>query len=196
MSNHIRIEMDTTKILIMLILSETLMHEHVVSAIKCYVCQSNVDPKCADPFDNLTLPITDCSAYPRADLATKSDSDSIDEGGFFSLLGGQAPVKPLRASLCRKIRQKVNGEWRTIRGCGYLGNPGNQPEGSSCQMRHGTHDIFMETCTCNNKDGCNGSLGAKEFASVKLFLLIVVISLTALICQFKTAYLPPELTRP
>lgn len=29
-------------------------------AIKCWVCRSDEDPKCADPFDNSTLPIVDC----------------------------------------------------------------------------------------------------------------------------------------
>ncbi|KAF4527465.1 hypothetical protein B566_EDAN016275 [Ephemera danica] len=30
------------------------------SCIKCWVCRSDSDPKCADPFDNSTVPITDC----------------------------------------------------------------------------------------------------------------------------------------
>lgn len=131
-------------------------------AIKCYVCQSNVDPKCADPFDNLTLPITDCDEYPRADLVQKSEMEVIEEKGFFATFGLTAPVKPLRATMCRKIRQKVNGDWRTIRGCGYLGpapssTPSSPNEANYCQIRHGNYDIFMETCTCNSKDGCNGS---------------------------------------
>lgn len=134
---------------------------HHSEAIKCYVCQSNVDPKCADPFDNLTLPITDCNAYPRADLAPKTEFDVIEEKSFFLSFGQPASVKPLRASMCRKIRQKVNGEWRTIRGCGYLGSVGESSElsGSKCEMRHGTYDIFMEICTCNTKDGCNAAVG-------------------------------------
>jgi len=28
--------------------------------IKCWVCRSDGDPKCADPFDNTSFPITDC----------------------------------------------------------------------------------------------------------------------------------------
>lgn len=154
-----------------------LQQPHVVEAIKCYVCQSNVDPKCADPFDNLTLPITDCDAYPRADLVPKTELDVIEEKSFFLSFGQQAPVKPLQASMCRKIRQKVNGEWRTIRGCGYLGSPGDLPEGSkgtNCKMRHGTHDIFMETCACNNKDGCNSALGTISQVSFNLIALVSV----------------------
>lgn len=145
------------------------------NAIKCYVCQSNVDPKCADPFDNLTLPITDCDAYPRADLAQKTEYDLVEEKGF-SLFGQQAPVKSLRATMCRKIRQKVSGEWRTIRGCGYLGPPGDSQDlHESCQIRHGTHDIFMESCVCNSKAGCNAALATSTLIEsstiAKLFLL-------------------------
>merc|ERR1719288_577177 len=29
-------------------------------SIKCWVCRSDGDPKCADPFDNTSFPITDC----------------------------------------------------------------------------------------------------------------------------------------
>lgn len=152
-----------------------------VEAIKCYVCQSNIDPKCADPFDNLTLPITDCDAYPRADLVPKSDYDLVEEKSFFLSFGQQPSVKPLAATMCRKIRQKVNGEWRTIRGCGYLGPPGNSaPESSNtnnCQIRHGTFDIFMESCACNNKDGCNAALGNLSLGKGGQLFLIITSSL-------------------
>ncbi|CAH0720356.1 unnamed protein product, partial [Brenthis ino] len=69
-----------------------------VLCIKCWNCRSNNDPKCADPFDNSTVPITDCD----------------QERGLPHLPG-------VRPSMCRKIRQKVNGEWRYFRDCAYLG---------------------------------------------------------------------------
>lgn len=152
-----------------------------VAAIKCYVCQSNVDPKCADPFDNLTLPITDCDAYPRADLAVKSELD-VAEKGLFSMFTQTAPVKPVRATMCRKTRQKVNGEWRTIRGCGYLGPPGDLPlsqqdTSTHCQARHGAYDVFVENCVCNNKDGCNGAQDG-ETISKTLLILTCLFSMT------------------
>ncbi|KAG9511413.1 Charged multivesicular body protein 5 [Fragariocoptes setiger] len=128
-----------------------------VSAIKCWVCQSNVDPKCADPFDNSTLPITDCDAYPRNDLAIpKSDYEILQEKQTFGLTNQQPINNSFKATMCRKIRQKVNGEWRTIRNCAYLGQPGEgQGNENYCLMRKGSYDIFMESCTCNSKDGCN-----------------------------------------
>merc|ERR1712071_77644 len=59
--------------------------------IKCWVCRSLEDPKCADPFDNTSTPFTDCSTF-------QEDSSY--------------PVKP--STMCRKLRQKINGEWRYI----------------------------------------------------------------------------------
>lgn len=161
-------------IAILTVLLLVISQEHLVDAIKCYVCQSNVDPKCADPFDNLTLPITDCDAYPRADLVPKTEYDLVEEKGF-SLFGQQTPVKTLRASMCRKIRQKVSGEWRTIRGCGYLGAPADgQDIKESCQIRHGTHDIFMETCECNSKAGCNSALASPSLIESNLLAKLII----------------------
>ncbi|XP_050348006.1 uncharacterized protein LOC126771886 [Nymphalis io] len=105
-----------------------------VLSIKCWNCRSNNDPKCADPFDNSTVPITDC----------------VQEKGLSHLPG-------LRPSMCRKIRQKVNGEWRYFRDCAYLGEVGIQGDERFCLMRTGTYNIFLEYCTCNSKDGCNSS---------------------------------------
>lgn len=103
-------------------------------AIKCWECNSHFDPRCADPFDNTSLPIGECAArtllhYPG-----------------------------LAATMCRKIRQKVNGNWRFIRSCAFLGVPGEGTyDENYCLMRTGTYDVFVETCTCNSKDGCNAA---------------------------------------
>ncbi|XP_045523211.1 uncharacterized protein LOC123713537 [Pieris brassicae] len=112
----------------------TLNFISTVLCIKCWNCRSSNDPKCADPFDNSTVPITDCK----------------QEKGLKHLPG-------LRPSMCRKIRQKVNGEWRYIRDCAYLGDVGIQGDERFCLMRTGTYNIFVEYCTCNSKDGCNSA---------------------------------------
>ena len=54
-------------------------------SIKCWVCRSDGDPKCADPFDNKSFPITDC----------KIEKDRKHLGN-------------LKATMCRKVRQKGN----------------------------------------------------------------------------------------
>lgn len=53
-----------------------------VEGRKCWVCRSDADPKCADPFDNTSLPIQDCS------IATLAQRPGLE------------------ATMCRKTRQK------------------------------------------------------------------------------------------
>lgn len=53
------------------------------ACIKCWDCRSDADPKCADPFDNSTLSITDCKQQPALEH-----------------LPGVLPT------MCRKVRQK------------------------------------------------------------------------------------------
>lgn len=43
-----------------------------------------------------------------------------------------------------------------------------------CLMRTGTYNIFMEYCTCNSKDGCNGTSGLKHSPLVMFVLLVFV----------------------
>ena len=43
-----------------------------VESIRCWVCRSDSDPKCADPFDNTTLPITDCDIVTLPHLKSMS----------------------------------------------------------------------------------------------------------------------------
>nr|CAD7576324.1 unnamed protein product [Timema californicum] len=61
--------------------------QHLGSSIKCWVCRSDSDPKCSDPFDNSTVPITDCKQEP--DLYHYPN---------------------VRPTMCRKIRQKESDD--------------------------------------------------------------------------------------
>jgi len=171
-------------------------------SIKCWVCRSDSDPKCADPFDNSTVPITDCKQEPDLEH-----------------------LPGVRPTMCRKIRQKghhyspvamcyswhplfcfssfplfllvsltsykisyrsfivffftVNGEWRYFRSCAYMGEPGIAGDERFCLMRTGTYNIFMEYCTCNSKDGCNSSVSHRGDL---LLLLIAFVAATR--CAF------------
>eukprot|EP00096_Caligus_rogercresseyi_P010380 TRINITY_DN3763_c0_g1_i1.p1 TRINITY_DN3763_c0_g1~~TRINITY_DN3763_c0_g1_i1.p1 ORF type:complete len:146 (+),score=7.94 TRINITY_DN3763_c0_g1_i1:25-462(+) len=127
-----------------------------VYAIKCWVCRSDGDPKCADPFDNTSFPITDCSVQPE-----------------------RAHLKGLKSTMCRKIRQKVDGKWRYIRSCARLGEPGMGGDERYCLHRSGTYNIHIETCTCRSKDGCNhapsiSSNYALISSSITLLLRIIL----------------------
>lgn len=59
----------------------------LVYSIKCWDCRSDADPKCSDPFDNATFAITDCKQLPSLDY-----------------------LPDVRATMCRKIRQKGNSQ--------------------------------------------------------------------------------------
>ena len=63
------------------------------SAIKCWVCRSDGDPKCADPFDNRSFPITDCKQEKPRDH-----------------------LPGLESTMCRKVRQKGEEKRTTCRG--------------------------------------------------------------------------------
>ncbi|XP_003689587.1 uncharacterized protein LOC100867187 [Apis florea] len=121
-------------------------------SIKCWVCRSDSDPKCADPFDNTTVPITDCKQEPDLEH-----------------------LPGVRPTMCRKIRQKVNGVWRYFRSCAYMGEPGIGGDERFCLMRTGTYNIFMEYCTCNSKDGCNTA--SYNHGSIFVSIIVLAISL-------------------
>ncbi|KAK3891197.1 hypothetical protein Pcinc_004912 [Petrolisthes cinctipes] len=100
--------------------------------IKCWFCNSMLDPFCRDPFDNSTANPKDCSIAEEL---------------------SHLPNVP--ATMCRKIRMKVNGHWRFKRDCARLGEAGVGGDTRYCIYRSGTFNIHMEYCTCNDKDGCN-----------------------------------------
>ena len=124
-------------------------------AIKCWDCRSDNDPKCSDPFDNSTLAITDCNHEPDMEH-----------------------LPGVRPTMCRKIRQKVHGEWRYFRSCAYMGEPGIEGDERFCLMRTGSYNIFMEFCTCNSKDGCNGAgwLQGSGFAVMFSTLMVTAVA--------------------
>merc|ERR1712154_631665 len=123
--------------------------------IKCWECRSDGDPKCADPFDNTSFPITDC--------LTKAEKEHLPG---------------LKATMCRKIRQKVNGEWRYFRSCAFLGEPGVGNDERYCIHRSGTYNIHVEYCTCRKKDGCNkvAGVGADWRLVISLLILGVIVT--------------------
>uniref|UniRef100_U5ES17 Putative secreted protein n=1 Tax=Corethrella appendiculata TaxID=1370023 RepID=U5ES17_9DIPT len=126
---------------------------HKGSSIKCWECRSDSDPKCSDPFDNSTLSITDCRQSEEKEH-----------------------LPGVKATMCRKIRQKVHGEWRYFRSCAYMGEPGIEGDERFCLMRTGTYNIFMEYCTCNSKDGCNSATSTKiQFFTVLISPMLAFI---------------------
>jgi len=174
-------------------------------SIKCWVCRSDSDPKCADPFDNSTVPITDCKQEPDLEhlpgvrptmcrkIRQKGDRYTLLVCSYALLLRRHPflrfPSFPLPllvslsfSSLIEFVSFRfftVNGEWRYFRSCAYMGEPGIAGDERFCLMRTGTYNIFMEYCTCNSKDGCNSSVYHRGD-----FLLLFIAFAAAARCAF------------
>ncbi|XP_021951888.1 uncharacterized protein LOC110848860 [Folsomia candida] len=119
------------------------------AGIKCWVCNSFNDLGCGDPFDNSSFPITDCDAE----------------------LNKRANLQGVKATMCRKLVQKIEGKWRFIRGCAFLGEPGIGGDERFCRRYLGSYDLYTEDCLCRSKDGCNGAISTKH--SLTEFTIIV-----------------------
>ncbi|CAG0923806.1 unnamed protein product, partial [Notodromas monacha] len=117
-------------------------------SIKCYECNSFTDPRCADPFDNRSFPQTDCK-HKRMDH-----------------LGDKEPES------CRKTRQKVDGQWRFIRSCAFVDNPGLDGDERYCRILEGTFNIHVEHCECKGKEGCNAAHSLSPSPTVNLIPFI------------------------
>ena len=71
----------------------------------------------------------------------------------------------------------VNGNWRYIRSCAWLGEPGVGRDERYCTHRSGTYNIHVEYCTCRSKDGCNGANGTPVgFGAVTLISTVLALT--------------------
>merc|ERR1712211_199663 len=85
----------------------------------------------------------------------------------------------LESTMCRKVRQKVNGQWRYIRSCAFLGEPGVGNDERYCIHRSGTYNIHVEYCTCRKKDGCNGAGNTRLSWSVGAVMTLITLTLSS-----------------
>lgn len=70
------------------------------------------------------------------------------------------------------------GNWRFIRSCAFLGSPGEGTGNENfCTMRTGTYNVFVETCTCNSKDGCNAATTILPWYSSTACLLLGIVAM-------------------
>ncbi|XP_013789223.1 uncharacterized protein LOC106473089 [Limulus polyphemus] len=128
------------------------MAVHGGAAIKCWHCNSIYDPYCNDPFDNSTLALIDCNKIFLPHLPNTT------------------------ASLCRKVIQKVNNDYRYIRDCGWLTDEYRMMD---CTERAGINQNLIQYCNCNT-NGCNKAsfiqlsviaLGASVIASITRYII-------------------------
>ncbi|XP_054164694.1 uncharacterized protein LOC128962344 [Oppia nitens] len=107
-------------------------------SLNCWDCNSLINANCNDPFKEDDFAMADCNQKFLPHF----------------------PNQP--GTICRKIVQKVNDEYRTIRGCGYLNDLGQEIKPGTvlpndCIKRAGTFSVLVQYCSCNGKDGCNHS---------------------------------------
>ncbi|EEB18835.1 conserved hypothetical protein [Pediculus humanus corporis] len=119
------------------------------NSISCYVCNSEFDPSCGDPFKPYTIGVLNCS------LSIKPDH-----------IAGQ------EAKLCRKIVQKIQGHVRVVRSCGYIEDPLRDDQ--ECAKRSGTHDIQVDYCSCTG-DLCNGTNKLHDNFLIRNYYLYIII---------------------
>nr|CAD7591164.1 unnamed protein product [Timema genevievae] len=112
-------------------------------SIRCYHCNSEYDPRCADPFDAYSLGDVNCSMRP--------------------LLEHLQDYQPI---ICRKTVQKVYGKVRVVRGCGYI----EETSDRGCIRRAGTHDVMANYCSCK-EDLCNAANPIQRPLAAALALL-------------------------
>lgn len=131
-------------------------------AIKCWDCNSMINKGCDDPFKPDDFAMADCSQKHLARFPDK-------EG-----------------HICRKTVQKINDEYRVIRGCGYINDtfdtilPGADID-DKCFRRTGTFSVMVEYCICNSDDGCNFATRIK----INNWLTIMLPSLIMAFILFK-----------
>ncbi|PAA82651.1 hypothetical protein BOX15_Mlig017819g1 [Macrostomum lignano] len=114
----------------------------------CYICNSFLDHRCADFFDNRTRLIEPCPGDKNYTMCRKIIQETYFDGAW---------------------------DRRYIRDCAVHGEIG-QEEGRWCTERLGTLRVKMRYCHCKNKHGCNGASGLFSAASWSKWLLIAASS--------------------
>jgi len=124
----------------------------VAEGLRCWVCNSERDPRCGDKFDPVTIEMADCDQWMALNLA-------------------QARVEKRNATVCRKISQRVSlGKMETnrvVRSCGYEVDE-NEPE--KCFNRAGTFEVMVTYCSCQG-DGCNS--GSHSIPNIPILSLLL-----------------------
>ena len=81
-------------------------------AIKCYECNSKLDPRCGDTFNNYTIALVDCDQKKKNEIPHIDDemlamyNREVDEEGKYITDEIDKDAKQL--SFCRKTMQTSN----------------------------------------------------------------------------------------
>ena len=83
-----------------------------MGALKCFQCNSKLDPRCGEPFNNYTIALVDCDQQRENDIPHLDDKElavynvDLDAEGKPVKDGDNIDKKP--TSFCRKTIQKGN----------------------------------------------------------------------------------------
>nr|CAD7256000.1 unnamed protein product [Timema shepardi] len=135
-------------------------------SIRCYHCNSEYDPRCADPFDAYSLGDVNCSMRPLLEhlqdyqpVICRKTVQKVSEQFSPSF---QRPHFRLYFSEADRVYGKV----RVVRGCGYI----EETSDRGCIRRAGTHDVMANYCSCK-EDLCNAANRIQRPLAAALALL-------------------------
>ncbi|KAJ6641227.1 hypothetical protein Bhyg_06162 [Pseudolycoriella hygida] len=130
------------------------------SAIMCYECNSQYDPRCGLNFDPFSLALVNCSLKEPPNH-----------------------LRDLQPEICRKITQKIFGKYRVIRSCGYIKDEVD-PEAVAdtdktdgnirCKKRSGTFEVQSLFCSCDT-DECNAAPWSIDIPTKHMILVVTIL---------------------
>lgn len=119
------------------------------TAINCWVCSTDTDQRCNDPMNMTKSAIEDCSRAPHS-----------------------AFLQPV----CKKQKQRVNGELLIIRSCAWASD--SRSDDGPCAINTPAN-IRIEHCSTCDQDLCNGSVvigGCTVFLTMVLAVAVHLVT--------------------
>ena len=143
--------MNTLKVIVLLIELST------VFSLECWDCKSSINAACSDPFLMEPFAKMNCSASPKYEMIRNMYGNKTTQ-------------------FCRKIIEKIEGNVRVIRTCGYLEE--SRSDEDRCNTRIGTNGLQIVSCHCAT-DACNASPYLTHSMVTTSFTIMFTLILTA-----------------
>ncbi|KAJ8920005.1 hypothetical protein NQ315_006535, partial [Exocentrus adspersus] len=137
-------------------------------SLQCYVCNSAYDPRCGDPFNPYSIGVINCT--DRAPPEHLRDYLHLDRS-----------VEPV---VCRKMVQKVEGQVRVVRSCGYIRD---SHDDKKCYRRTGTTAVEVIHCSCTSRLCNSGPLSQNPSLVLVLVTVAITIAITSLLGRYSSS---------
>lgn len=147
-------------------------------SLKCVQCSSQSEPRCNDPFQANSVPLTDCTsdALKYANSALKGASNvfkDISQSLGFNPSFESPDLE--RNVACQKIDITINEKVQTIRSCA-LAKTSQLDPCATLGKELNSNTASLSHCSLCDKDGCNGASGVAPKALL-LFAAVIISSL-------------------